>query len=587
MAFLTYIQPQPNGSMKSIPLNAYPEDAWRSIFAGYGDTSDVFAFYKLIPWLYRGVELRASSLANMPMAWEYNGDELEDEQARLPFAFNQRDVLNRLEGYLTLYGHAYLLKSSNAARFVREVRPLHPSTMKPRYDESTGELLGFTRSLKGAQTELTLEEVVYIWRPARDSENGHGIGNVEAALAAAGVLSNSDKFLDAYLNQSPIAPTLVSVEGMPAPSEMEKLQSWLERTLVGIKNAFRPIALRSSLKVDQLQPMDLSKLSLETMNEGKREDIATALGIPLSMLMSNAANYATAQQDTFNFYDNTIEPEAKLIAEALNDQLFAGLGYMLIPHKDRMQAYQEAEGQRTINKLAPLLDRNVITVDEARAELSMTPFNEADGTDSVGNEAFTEGLRSAKGVDVFGYHLQYGVVSRNEARSALGLPPVDESNEIALRNANQKLQTVKQAVDAGIPLEAALRLAGLAVPGFDAEAEAQRRADEAAALAEARAQNVQQGNQQPPQPEPDEDDSEDTDEDDTAAMQKSLAALGQWESKAIKRVGHNNYGKALLFDSADIPLFARAFVEAKLPTCKSPTDVRTLFSGAREWVNYP
>lgn len=479
MAHVTFIQPTATGAVKSIPLNALPPEAWTSLLSAYGDVSDVFKLYQMIPWLYRAVELRASSVANLPYAWEWNGDEKEEEDVlgSLPFKWNHRHIMNLLEGWLTLYGHAYVLKSANLARSVREVRPLHPQTMKPRYDDN-GELLGFTRSLQGAQTELTLDEVVYIWRPARDSENGYGTAPAKAALAASGVLSKNDMFLDAYMEQGPIMPTLVSVEGMPAPSDMEKLQSWLERTLIGIKNAFRPIAMRAGLKVDQLQPLDLSKLSLEDLSVSKREDIATALGVPLSLLMSNAANYATAQQDTFNFYDMTIEPEVKMISQALNEQLFEALGYMITPHKDRMQAYQEAEGKRVVEKLGPLLDRQVITINEAREELGMTPLEASD------------------------------------------LPDMSEDEN-------------------------------------------------------------------PPPNAPENDDADETTEDDETAANKALVALAQWQSKAEKRVGHANYDKALLFDSADIPLFARAFVESELPDCKSADDVRMLFSGAREWVSYP
>jgi hypothetical protein len=52
-------------------------------------------------------------------------------------------------------------------------------------------------------------------------------------------------------------------------------------------------------------------------------------------------------------------------------------------------------------------------------------------------------------------------VSKNEVRAALGLPPVDESEDERQRRLKGQLEIVKAAVDATIPLETALDLAGL------------------------------------------------------------------------------------------------------------------------------
>ena len=66
------------------------------------------------------------------------------------------------------------------------------------------------------------------------------------------------------------------------------------------------------------QPIDLA---MPELTESKRQDIATALGVPHSLVASDAANYATAQADRLNLYDFTILPEATLVARMINTQV--------------------------------------------------------------------------------------------------------------------------------------------------------------------------------------------------------------------------------------------------------------------------
>jgi SPP1 gp7 family putative phage head morphogenesis protein len=65
---------------------------------------------------------------------------------------------------------------------------------------------------------------------------------------------------------------------------------------------------------------------------------------------------------------------------------------------------------------------------------------------------------------ILGYHIEAGVVDRNEARARLMLPEQDESEAISQRKLKGQLSVLAAATTAGIPLEAALKLAGLELP---------------------------------------------------------------------------------------------------------------------------
>jgi hypothetical protein len=105
--------------------------------------------------------------------------------------------------------------------------------------------------------------------------------------------------------------------------------------------------------------------------------VATALGVPQTLLFSNAANYATAMADRLNLYDETIIPQCDLIEEVLNDQLLKPLGLRLEFQPKRLEVYQESEVQKA-DALTKLTGKPILSVNEARAMLEMDPVPDGD-----------------------------------------------------------------------------------------------------------------------------------------------------------------------------------------------------------------
>lgn len=62
---------------------------------------------------------------------------------------------------------------------------------------------------------------------------------------------------------------------------------------------------------------------------------------------------------------------------------------------------------------------------------------------------------------ILGYHIEEGVVSRNEARARLNLPSEDDSEAKAQQRLKGQLSVLQVATTAGLPLASALKLAGL------------------------------------------------------------------------------------------------------------------------------
>ncbi len=71
------------------------------------------------------------------------------------------------------------------------------------------------------------------------------------------------------------------------------------------------------------------------------------MGVPHWLVMSNAANFATAQADRLNFYEMTVIPESRLITDVINQQLLKPLGYNLQFKPQEMSVFQENETERS------------------------------------------------------------------------------------------------------------------------------------------------------------------------------------------------------------------------------------------------
>lgn len=355
---------------KAVPFDALAPEAWQAL-TGIPSESTVTRRYDDTPWFRRGVDVRAEAVASLPFAFTdvTTGDVLDvGALPPLPFALEFEALLNVLEGWLTLYGAAYVFKGLNAAGIPRDLRPLHPATITPRISPARG-VESYERRTAEGPVPLLPAEVVALWLPARHSEVGPGSAPAQAALAAATLLTSADSFGQMYFENGVIAPALVTMPPSTPDSEKRRLESWAQRTMSGLRKAFNVIGIAADVKVSSLgQQVALGELALPELTDKKREDIATAFGVPHSLLFSNAATYATARQDDLHFYDKTVIPEARRIERGLNRQLFGPLGWRLRFMPERLEVYQSLEAEKA-DKLALLYDRGIYTRDEVRAEL--------------------------------------------------------------------------------------------------------------------------------------------------------------------------------------------------------------------------
>lgn len=332
--------------LKSVSLNELPREAWQFITGGDTTSGDIGNYMRSIPWMFRGVDIRSNAITNIPFVI-MKGDDIFDDsenwENKLGFMPHPQQLFGLIEASLTIFGYSYLFKEQSAFKN-KNLRYLLPTTVKPKINEQTGEIK-FTRTINGKPAQYTPDDIVYLWKPDPFVELGPPTASPAMAAAnACGVLLNVDLFASQFFKQGAVKTTLLTTQNI-MPAERDRLKSWWKRVL-GMDRAWQTDIINAE-KIEPVQIGEgLESLQNNDLTEAKRIDIAASLGIPYSVLFSNASNRATAEQDDLHLYDKTIIPEANFIQATLNEQVLEPLGYKLQFQPDQMSIYQKDENER-------------------------------------------------------------------------------------------------------------------------------------------------------------------------------------------------------------------------------------------------
>jgi HK97 family phage portal protein len=341
-------------SIKSKDLSGWSADEWHTVFGSYFGHDDVSprSLYSVVGWLYACVNLRADRVSAMPWAIFKGENKVlsdEDDLTDYPFLDNLTDLLELTESALCILGYAYWFKARNLRNQPLGLRWFAPDTMQVIYDRNQG-IAGFRRLLDPTRTmqagiDFTPDDIVYFRLSNALSELEPGTPPAQAAMADASVLHNMNDFKNSFFARGAIKATMLSMDENIDPDEAKKVEAWYKRFFSGIKQAWSTATIIGKVEAivvgEGLESLSNSELTLES-----RQAIATALGVPDSIISANAANFATAQQDEINFLSNCIIPESRLIERTLNRQLFAATGLRFKFEPERLSAMQEDEEQR-------------------------------------------------------------------------------------------------------------------------------------------------------------------------------------------------------------------------------------------------
>ncbi|MBD3354310.1 MAG: phage portal protein, partial [Candidatus Lokiarchaeota archaeon] len=310
-----------------------------------------------VAFVYRCVTLIADAIRRapfqiVPVSGEDPLDESADYQNALGFLSNPKRITELVIRSLLGSGNAYLFKA-NRGRTLGELKYVVASTIEPQIDGEAG-LVGFKRKVNGKEAFYPADKLIYFWPPDEGVELGEAKSSpVIAALMAAGANYYTSRFIADFFARGAIKGTLIAVKGNPPPQERDRIKDWFKRMFgSGTRSQFGTDVINA----DALEPIKIGEglegLNNSELTEQMREDIAVALGVPMSKLLSSTVSGlgggGVAESDDIGFYRDTVAPWGDFIADTLNYQLLVPLGYRWEWLWHTMDIFQQDERERAV-----------------------------------------------------------------------------------------------------------------------------------------------------------------------------------------------------------------------------------------------
>lgn len=365
-----------------VPLKSasYTLDA---LIRGENTGQTVYDYDKAVGTLFRCVRHIARALSSMPRQVERIEDNKVIAQANfpqpeldedgnllsediLPFEIQLTRALLRV-GIALMTGSEAFLHLEKERGFLRRVVWQDPRLIKPIW--SSGGLVRFEKQMKGRPLPIPPEDMCYIYLPGI-SETKPDIPPAQVAMEDAGLVYHQKAFLSKFFEGGAMPTTLFFADDEPPPEEKKRLRDYLYRAISGRMNAWGIDILSRRLHFEHLVP-PLREMALREISSDAAFAICVAMGVPISVVYTNASRNSTSETDDLHFYTKTIIPYARDIEEVMNDTMFNPLGLRLRFRPDKLEVFEALEYQRQ-----SMMNMIGLTPDEQRVAAGYAPHND-------------------------------------------------------------------------------------------------------------------------------------------------------------------------------------------------------------------
>lgn len=320
--------------VKSIDLPQFPNEAW-TFYSG-DDSEGKEDFYGRVSSVFRAFNITADVTAAIPFALvDKSGKDYDistEWENKVGFMKSPKELIRLWRLSLSATNSAYGFME-NIRGEGKNLRYILPSSITPLLDREHGNgLIGFKRTVGTRSDEYALGKknpIFWMWRRDHTTELlPSKATQFQALCAAAGILYYSDNHIQAFFRRGGIKPTMLVLKGMTTKDNIEKIEGIWTKIVSGaykyLGKVFQGVDAAGGLEALPIGE-GVDNLKDKTLTRSKVEDIAMAMGIPLSIMLANSANYATAQVEYKSWYETSLAPWCSFMAEEMTDKLFKPL----------------------------------------------------------------------------------------------------------------------------------------------------------------------------------------------------------------------------------------------------------------------
>lgn len=301
---------------------------------------------RLVPSIFAGISARMQAMMDLPFTIYGKGDaavdDSDDYQNILGFLPNPQRVFGLSEAALITNGKAYWYKGTGVRTgAVKELKYWMPTSINLNRDALKRSEILFERV--GTSNKFPAEQVLYFWGYDEGVELGPPtVYPLASAMTAAEANGAITAWIRDYMQRGAIKAMLLAVDGAPPEGEVARMETWWNRFMSGARGmawkVFNMANVKPTIVGDGLEALKDLGISKEL-----RYDIHQALG---TRHLLEDENLATANARERQFYTTTVVPDARLIQQGMNEQILHALGYHLEFEPERLEIFQENEGEQ-------------------------------------------------------------------------------------------------------------------------------------------------------------------------------------------------------------------------------------------------
>lgn len=329
-------------------VDSNPE-AWT--FLSGARQAEIDAMFYKVSAAFRAVNKRAIAAANVPFQ-VLRGEEVVDDSTNwenaVKFMPKPRDLIKRISMSLTFTNKAYLRRGKNIADVTKGLHFLVPTTIREIVSPVTGQIEHYERLINGKieKFEPNDKNLIKIWQLDHTTELLPSKNTAaQAMMNAAGVIYFQDLFVRNFYERGGVKPHVIALKGAVFNERKEDIERGWSKFIKGI---FERRAKLINAETMQVEPIGAGADDIQK-NEIYRqaiENIALAVGMPTSHLLSDWDSFATASVDYMMWQRDDIFPLVESIADDLNEQIFVPMGLKFVFQTEMSDAETQDEVDR-------------------------------------------------------------------------------------------------------------------------------------------------------------------------------------------------------------------------------------------------
>ena len=313
----------------------------------------------------------SNSAASVPLL-VYNGEfELNEDDPNfghlaksVAVGMSNNDFTATTATDLIVFGNSYWLIRKVGRRFLG-LDYIHPSSISFTVDGKEAQIMTADKVVT-----VSVDDIVHFKLPDPTDPRAQGLSLLYSIQNAVTLINECDRLLAEYLFHGAQPLTiLITKSSLPEATKQRIIERIQSRH--GRGQRFKWLLLEGSDYETKTIDTSFKAGDLVEMRRILREEILACLNVPPAVVgIYEYANYANAREQTKIFWRETIIPLLRLIEETLNTQFFPKVNPQLWCAYDLSQVEALKENIAEVaNSLGNLVDRGIITINEARETL--------------------------------------------------------------------------------------------------------------------------------------------------------------------------------------------------------------------------